>query len=297
MFRPFARLAVLSASLALTGCAHTQIGPGFLDKVPSLDPRTFTCCADPEKFYPEGLIRTAFALAEEHGSGVATKMYGSYQEQGYPGRMAGNTAAEAALVAQLQPLDLVFTSNKSYIWGTIIPGRFSHDVVFLGTEAQLRRAGLWDLPALAPLRDDIRAGRLFIEAVTPATQTVDAARVIESDAVAILRPRLSAAARRSAYARLASSIGVPYDYTFEIASTDKLACTELVHLAMPSLGVQTREAYGHRVIFPDDIVAQAIRGERMELVGYMVGTGGGYVWRNTHSLMADIAAYWGLPGS
>lgn len=296
MFGPFRKLAGVLALLALAGCAHTSIGPGFLDKVPSLDPQTFTCCAEPEKFYPDGLIRTVFTLAEKNGAGVAIKMYGSYQENGYPGRMAGNKDAEAALMAQLEPLDLVFTGNKSYLWGTIIPGRFSHDLVYLGTEAQLRRAGLWDQPALAPLRDDIRAGRMFVQAVTPATQTIGAARVIESDAVAILRPQLWAGARLAAYGVLANSIGVPYDYTFEVATTDRLACTEIVELAMPSLRIKTREAYGHTVIFPDEIVSQAIRGERMHVAGYMVGTKDGYAWRNTHSLMADIAAYWGLPG-
>ncbi len=297
MFRPIMRLAVVLASLMLTACARTTVTPGFVDRVAALDPRLFSCCAEPEKFYPEGLIRTAFALAEKNGPGVAHKMYGGYQASVFPGSLAGNRAAQSALTARLQPLDLVFTGNKSYLWGKIIPGRFSHDLIYLGTEAQLRQAGLWHLPALAPLRDDIRAGRLFVEAVTPVTKTTAAPRVIEADALAILRPTLSPTARREAYAQLAGSIGVPYDYTFEVATTDRLACTELVNLAMPTLRVRTRKAYGRNVIFPDEIVAQAIRGEQIRVIGYMVGTQGGYDWRNTHSLMADIAAYWGVPGS
>ena len=104
-------------------------------------------------------------------------------------------------------------------------------------------------------------------------------------------------ARRQAYATLARNIGVPYDFAFEVATTDKLACTELVNLAMPGLEFTTREAYGREVIFPDEVVAQAIRGESMRVVGYMVGTDGGFAWRNTQSLMADIAAYWGVPGA
>ena len=297
MLGQFRRWTGVLAALALSGCAHTNIEPGFLDQLPSLDPQTFTCCADPEKFYPKGFMRAVFSVADEYGPDVRKTMYGRYDENGYPGRLAGNTAAQAAVMAQLQPLDLVFTANKSYLWGNLIPGRFSHDVVYLGTEAQLIRAGLWTHPALAPLRSDIRAGRLFIEAIAPAAQTIDAARVMESDAVAILRPRLSPAARLKAYTALANSIGVPYDYTFDVTSTDRLACTELINLAMPSLRIQTRLAYGRTVIFPDEIVAQAIRDERIQLIGYMAGSKGGYVWRNTHSLMGDIAAYWGLPGS
>lgn len=297
MFHFLRRLACVPALLFLSGCAYTDVGPGFINDIAETDPYSFTCCAEPEQFYPDGLIRTAFDLADDLGRSVVGKMYGGYQERGFPGLLAGNTTAEAALLEQLQPLDLVFSGNKSYVWGHLIPGRFSHDVIYLGTEAQLRAAGLWTLPALAPFRDDIRAGRLFIEAFTPVVATTDVSRVIEVDALAILRPNLSAAARRQAYEILATSLGLPYDYTFEVATTDRLACTELVNLAMPELRIATRSAYGRTVIFPDEIVSQAIRGERLRLIGYMVGTRGGFAWRNTHSLMADIAAYWGIPGS
>lgn len=297
MLSMFRSVVLVLVSLVLSACAHTKVGPGFIDEIAAVSPAQFTCCADPEGFYPEALIETAFALAERQGAQVAGKMYGGYQEKGFPGRLAGNAAAEAAMRAHLKPFDLVFTGNKSYIWGKIIPGRFSHVVIYLGTEAELRAAGLWSLPALDPLRDDIRAGRVFVEAVTPVVGTVGLARVMESDAVAILRPSLTPGARHRALATFAASLGKPYDYTFEVASTDRLSCTELVALAMPELAIATRLAYGHRVIFPDEIVSQAVRGERMRVVGYMVGTEGGFAWRNTHSLMADMAAYWGVPGS
>ena len=281
--------------LALAACAHTDVGPGFLAAVPTLDAQQFTCCAEPEKFYPAPLIRSVFALADELGPTAAEVIYGRYQQQGYPGRLAGNAGAEAAMLGQLQPLDLVFTANKSYEWGTLIPGRFTHDLIYLGTETQLRAAGLWDLPAFAPLHDDIRAGRLFAESATPITHTLRTGRVMESDGLAILRPQLTAAERQHAIAVVAASMGLPYDYTFDVRSTDRLSCTELVALAMPGLRLAATEAYGRPVIFPDTVVSQAIRGERLSVVGYMVGAGDGFVWRNTPSLMADIAAFWGLP--
>ncbi|MEZ5720301.1 MAG: YiiX/YebB-like N1pC/P60 family cysteine hydrolase [Paracoccaceae bacterium] len=290
------RFIFLLALLALSACAHTEVTRGFTDEIARVAPAGFTCCSEPEKFYPEPVIKTAKALADRIGPQVTEQMYGGYREEGFPGKLSGKTAAGAALMEQLQPLDLVFTGNKSYIWGKIIPGRFSHGVVYLGTEAQLRRAGLWDLAALAPLRDDIRAGRVFIEAVTPVVGTLSLDQLIQNDAAAILRPQLGDAARRQAFAALANNLGVPYDFSFEVATTDRLACTELINLAMPGLRFATQEAYGGRVILPDTVVAQAIRGERMRVVGYMVGTGSGFAWRNTHSLMADIAAYWGIPG-
>lgn len=297
MFNLLARVSAALAPLVIVACAHTEVGPGFIDAAAELDPRHFQCCADPEHFYPEGLIRTAFAIAEDHGPKVADKMYGRYKEEGYPGRLAGNSQAEAALLEQLHPLDIILTANKSYVWGSLIPGRFTHDLIYLGTEAQLRAAGLWETPGFASLQDDVRAGRLFAEAATPMADTVAAGRVLESDGIAVLRPRLSPSERRAALAFAAASIGRPYDYTFDTTSADRLACTELVYFAMPGLGIDPIEAYGKMVIFPDQLAAQAIRGERMEVVGYLVGNAGGYEWRNLKSMMADIAAYWGIPGS
>ena len=111
MFWPVRILAVVLTSLGLSGCAHTNITPGFLEKVPALDPQDFTCCAEPERFYPAGLIRAAFALAEKFGPSAARTIYGGYEEKGYPGRLAGNAAAEAAI--GLAILVVLFRNRRS----------------------------------------------------------------------------------------------------------------------------------------------------------------------------------------
>lgn len=288
--------AVLALAV-LAGCGHTEIGPGFTERVATLDPDQFTCCADPERFYPDVVVRTAFALSDRLGPAMGKAMHGRYQAEGYPGRLAGSAAAQAALSNELQPLDLVFLANKSFTWGRLIPGRFTHVGIYLGTEPQLRAAGLWSAPGLAPYHGDIRAGRLVFQSVTPVAELTDLARTTQADAVAILRPQLTPGERRAALTALVGMIGAPYDYTYDVTTSDRVSCSEVVAFAMPGLGLDTQIAYGKEVVFPDAIVAQAIRGERMQVVGYMVGTEDGFAWRGTGSLMADIAAHWGVPQS
>ena len=53
----------------------------------------------------------------------------------------------------------------------------------------------------------------------------------ESDAIAVLRPRLTHAQRREAIARAFSHHGKPYDFEFDFFSTDRLVCSEVCYRA------------------------------------------------------------------
>lgn len=297
------RLAVLAASLALAACSFPMFDPSLAKDVSQLDPATFTCCADPERFYPERPMKKALQIASRGAGDLgAEAIYGRFERDGYPGRLVGNTAAVAAVMGQLKPFDMVFIANKSYLFGFLIPGYFSHDLMYIGTEAELVAAGLWSLPELRAHRDDIRAGKVFLEATAPVAQLKSPTKALEVDALAILRPELSAAEKRAALRRGLAAIGTPYDYGFDVDTPEALVCTELLDVAYPSLDFTVREAYGRHVIIPDDIVAQAIRGDKMRVIAYIVGdrhkrAGPGFSQRNIPSLMGDISAYWGAPKS
>ena len=158
-----------------------------------------------------------------------------------------------------------------------MPGRFSHMVIYLGDEAQLRAKGLWHLPALAPFHTEIRAGRHFIEAATPDVHLESAARVFH------------------AMQRLLATMGMPFNYRLGLDPTgETTVCTGLAHLAYPAIDFTTRPAYGERMLFPDDIAAQAIRGEGLSVVRYMIGTEDGYSRLSETNLMYNIAAFWGF---
>ena len=56
-----------------------------------------------------------------------------------------------------------------------------------------------------------------------------------SDAVAVLRPRLSDAQKREMVARAFSHYGKPYDFEFDFFSTDRLVCTEVVYRSLDGM--------------------------------------------------------------
>ncbi|SMH48976.1 hypothetical protein [Maritimibacter sp. HL-12] len=292
-------LAALAGAAVLGACSQPDFGPSFPEDAKALDAATFECCFEPEKFYPAPVARLAMTLGNDLGPTVSALAYSDYEEEAYPGRLTGKPEALDAILSHLRPLDIVNVGNTSYKVGRLMPGRFSHTLVYLGTEAQLRAAGLWHLPEIAPHRADIRAGKTMIESVWPEVMLSAPGKVFETDRVLVMRPRLAQGERRLAAARLFSEIGKPFNYALGLDPTrERWVCTGLVEYAMPGIALNRREVYGADTILPDDVAAQAIRGERLDVVAYVLGNRGpGFAYRSSYALMVDIAAYWGIPGT
>lgn len=296
--RARAVVAVLALGALLAACSHTDIGPGFTEDARAMDPAAFECCFEPEKFYPALPIRLALALGPALGPRFSAKAYGGYEDEEYPGRLTGKAEAHAALISRARPLDIMVIGNTSYMLGRLVPGRFSHSLIYLGSEAELRAAGLWYTPALVPHHDAIRAGARFIDAASPAVQLRSLARAFEVDRAVLMRPALTRDQQARALSHVLGVLGEPFSYTFEVEAEVGQSCTGMIQAAMPSMVLERRAVYGMDVIMPDDVVAQAIRGEGLEVLGYLVGddTPEGYALRSTYALMVDIAAFWGVPG-
>ncbi|GGD46074.1 YiiX/YebB-like N1pC/P60 family cysteine hydrolase [Sinisalibacter lacisalsi] len=283
------RFALVSLALALAGCGLPQVHRDFTGLAPDADPKSFACCHDPER-WPEAIANLSLAVAP-----VALEL-NPLDTGEIPGTLTGKAEAHAHIVKTARPLDLLLFANKTYIGGRFVPGRFTHSAIYLGTEAELRAIGLWNDPAVLPLQDDIRAGRVFLEAFRPVVRLIEPAKLLQTDAVAILRPALTQAQRREAARRGVARLGAPFDYWFDNRTPDELACTELIQYAMPWIAFDETVSYGRPAVMPDAMVAQAIRGEGLGFVEHVRGVkGGGFVVEDARAAMEDIAAFWGPP--
>lgn len=283
-------LPLLLAAALLAGCSTLglkQVHPDFNGLPPDADPKSFTCCHDPER-WPEAIANFSLSIAP-----VALN-FNPLDDKGIPGALTGKTEAEAHIVATAQPGDLLLLANKTYIGGRFVPGRFTHSVIYVGTEAELRALGMWNDPAIRPLQGEIRAGRIFLEAFRPKVRLIEPEVPLQTDSVAILRPKVSTSQRREALRRGLSKLGVPFDYWFDNRTKDALACTELIQYALPSIRFDETVSYGRPAVMPDAMVAQAIRGEGLRVVEHVRGVeGGGFVVEDYRGAMRDIAAFWG----
>lgn len=250
-------------------------------------PQIVAGCCDRAGDYPDWMLELADASSE------TMRQVGLIQLR--PGRMTDQPEARAALVGALQPLDVLFFHSDNRVSGLLIPGQFTHGAVYLGSEAQLRAAGLWNLPALRPYQAQIAAGDIYLEAVDGGVRLIGPEVVLDTDAVVALRPRgISAPATM---ARGLGMMGVPFDMRFDATDDSALFCAEMIARMYPAADMPRTAVLDRETIVIDGIVAGALAGDLpFGLVGYVEATtGGGARALSARDLAWDIRLEWPDP--
>lgn len=211
------------------------------------------------------------------------------------GYLKSKQAAQEAVMDGLQPLDIVLVSSKGKRSGQMIPGLFGHAAIYLGTEQELLSLGIWSSPEVEPHHAKIRAGHVFIEADAKGVHLSRPSIVLNTDAVAILRPRIASnGQRRKTALDFFAAMGMKFDFLFDVDSPDCTFCTELIHRIMPQLDLPIMEIYGVRTIMPDSVAVAAIRrrGGSLAFVGYVKADRSNWKQGSIGELANDIGSHW-----
>lgn len=276
MKRHFPGLLWAALSLALlAGCAG-------IDRAQDAgDP----CCRDAER-HPEGVVAVIDAVAPVFGRAVALVRWRT-------GYLHFHPQARQTILAELRPLDIVLVSNKQRLSGHTIPGLFGHAAIYLGTERQLREAGLWSA-VNEKERKAIARGMLFLEADNKGVHLSLAQATLETDRALVVRPLIDGTRRRrEVLAQYLAALGTPFDFRFDADTPDCVFCTELIQRVLPELRLKTHRVYGRNLVFPDEVARSALDGHpRLKPRLYVVGDRQG--WRITPVVKAraDINTEW-----
>ncbi|NAZ37059.1 YiiX/YebB-like N1pC/P60 family cysteine hydrolase [Rubellimicrobium sp. CFH 75288] len=216
------------------------------------------------------------------------------------GWIEGRQGPQEWVVAQAEPFDVIVVSGKQYLWARVTPGYFTHAAIYLGTEAELRAAGLWAHPALDPWRALLRDRAMVVEASGLAVEVLPLEQVMRVDALALLRPpAVGGRARDERLGRLMGLVGEPFDPRFDGDDRGALYCTELVQAAMPETRLRSREVAGRALLHPDSVVADALTGENgLRFAGFVAGTEEGWFTGTPGLVAATVGRHWpgGLVG-
>jgi len=274
---------LLSLSAVVQGCVELRTENANLKPAKA---SLQACCTNMEE-YPRWYVDMARAVAPALGTVLSHVSWRS-------GHLKSKQAAQDAIMETLQPLDIVLVSSKGKRSGQMIPGLFGHAAVYLGTEQDLQRLGVWTSPSVQPHTAKIRNDRVFIEADAKGVHLSPASIVLNTDGVAILRPRFSSLKQRRKTARdYFSTMGMKFDFLFDVDSPDCTFCTELIHRVMPQLDLPIMEIYGVRTIMPDSLAVAAIRKEHdLAFVGYIKGDHKGWRQASMGDLVTDIGQNW-----
>lgn len=197
--------------------------------------------------------------------------------------------AKAYLRKKLRPLDLVLVSSRGKATHRLLPGTFIHVAVYLGTEKELRALGLWKDKTVQAHADAIKAGDIFIEAVSGGVRLASTDEVLNVDQAIVLRPSVAAPERKRALLRhFFSEIGTGFDFRFDAGDDERLFCAELANHVLANQDIPLREVYGRTAIVPDDIVASALDGKsRLRFAAYVSADREGWTAGNKADLKRD----------
>lgn len=247
-----------------------------------------TCCSNVEP-YPHWLGRAGLAFSSTLGRVAAVVVFRD-------GFLMKHPDAAKYLTKQLQPLDLIAIQSDGHLSHRMVPGKFGHIAVYLGNEAELKRAGLWEHPMISEHHEAIKGTRAVLEADRKGVHLATFASLLDADSIALLRPKVNDRKRQEALVSIVGQLGTPFDFRFDADDGTRLFCAELIAQAIPALQLPKCEAYGRLTILPDQVayLAAADSGG-LSVVGYVSATA--LVWEQGHAktLRTALDQAWAKP--
>ncbi len=190
---------------------------------------------------------------------------GSFEDR--KGLLYNDEQLVKTISAQLQIGDILLEKTPFRLTDSMIPGHWGHAALWIGTEQELKNLGLWEHPLVSRYHEEIRRGELIAESLRTGTTLSSMTHFLNIDDIAVLRSRkpLSDQEMRETIILGLRQIGKEYDFNFDVETTDKIVCSQLVYLAYSKIEWPTESVVGRYTISPDNIANKALNNGPFEL--------------------------------
>lgn len=183
------------------------------------------------------------------------------------GKLFDDPRVRRNVESTLKAGDILLEKTPFRVTDRLIPGHWGHAAIWVGNEQELKELGIWDHPAVRKHQNDIRNGASVVEALRDGVQMNTLEDFLNVDDLAILRMKsVSIDALAQAIVRALRQVGKAYDFNFDVETTDKIVCSELVYLAYPEPDWPTDKIMGRYTISPDNVARKALDGEPLKLI-------------------------------
>lgn len=174
------------------------------------------------------------------------------------GKLDGNDTVRERVASALQAGDILVEKTPFRLTDTFIPGYWGHVAVWVGSESELRALGIWDHPVVRPYQARIRTGRGVVEALRSGVEMNPLSRFLNIDDLGVLRQRtIDDATRAQVILQTLRQVGKAYDFNFDVESTHRIVCSELVYHAYTHFDWPTVRRLGRATISPDNVAVRA----------------------------------------
>lgn len=175
----------------------------------------------------------------------------------------------ASVRGSLQAGDILLEKTPFRLTDKLIPGYWGHAAIWIGSEAELKELGIWDHPLVARYRDEIRGGRLVVEALRSGVEMNTLQHFLNIDSIGVLRKaNQSREGRAGTIIQALRQVGKPYDFNFDVESKERVYCSKLVYLTYSGIEWPTKKSLGRTTFTPDDVAIKAARDKSLQLVTF-----------------------------
>lgn len=218
-----------------------------------------------------GVTTDSLAGMEREGVSLFSMVFGNAVGlvETRKGKLYQKKEVLAEVSRTLQAGDILLEKTPFRLTDKLIPGYWGHAAVWIGTEAELKELGIWDNPLVARYREEVRQGRLVVEALRSGVEMNTLQHFLNIDSIGVLRkPGQSREARASTIIQALRQVGKPYDYNFDVESKGRVYCSKLVYLSYSGIDWSTRKSLGRTTFTPDDVAVKAARDTALQLVTF-----------------------------
>ena len=183
------------------------------------------------------------------------------------GKLYTDKTAENLILGKLQAGDILLEKTPFRLTDKMIPGFWGHAAIWVGNEQELTRLGLWNTPLVNKYHQQIQNQQGVVEALRDGTKMNTLGHFLNIDDLVVLRKKnLTDQHKKKIIELTLRQVGKPYDFNYDIETTDKIVCSQLVYLAYTDIDWPTDNLVGRYTISPDNIAQKALHDGELEIV-------------------------------
>lgn len=168
--------------------------------------------------------------------------------------------------SHLKAGDILLEKTPFRLTDKVIPGYWGHAAVWVGSEEELTALGIWDHSIVVKHHQQIREGDMVAEALRSGVQLSSLEHFMNIDDLAMIRvSNQTQEQKQQVIIDTLRQIGKEYDFNYDIETTDKIVCSQLVYIAYSDINWSTDRVAGRYTISPDAIAAQTLTNEQVSI--------------------------------
>jgi uncharacterized protein YycO len=203
------------------------------------------------------------------------------------GLLYNRTDVLTFLNSKLKAGDILLEKTPFRLTDKFIPGHWGHAAIWIGTESELKQLKIWHHPVVKKYHDKIRQGNLVVEALRPGVELNSLQHFINIDDLAILRDtKMDNKTRAERIILALRQLGKEYDFNFDVETTDKIVCSELIYIVYTDINWPTNKTLGRFTISPDNVASKALNSGPLKLISLFHN--GNYIANNPLRLLSQL---------